>query len=140
MYAKKSSLGLGIILLACSAWAMAPTLVRADEGLAHRCGSSCSNGSCGNGSCGGAAKCGTHRLCGICGRSMQELPIVANPACFGYFPTQWQVWPCPPLQTEPEKVMPKEVDGAQTSVKPAVYSKPGKVLNVQPAVRTLPAR
>ena len=22
-------------------------------------------------------------------------PTVCNEACFGYFPTQWQVWPCP---------------------------------------------
>ena len=144
MYANRSSLGLGIILLASSAL-ISQIQARADEGslsaCAHRCGGSCSNGSCSNGSCGdeSSAKCGTHRLCGVCGLSMKKLPAVANPACFGYFPTLWQVWPCPPISTEPEKVMPREVDVTQTSVKPAVYAKVSKVLKVQPAVRTLPA-
>ena|ERR1700687_2758804 len=140
MFAKRSSLGLGIILLAFSAL-ISQIQARADEGslsaCAHPCGGSYSNGSCGNES---SAKCGTHRLCGVCGLSMKKLPAVANPACFGYFPTLWQVWPCPPIPTEPEKVMPREIEVTQTSVKPAVYAKVSKVLKVQPAVRTLPAR
>ena len=64
------------------------------------------------------------------------MPIVANPECFGYFQTQWRVWPCPNPIVEPEKEMPKATD--EPEVKPAVFTKKSKVLKVQPAVRTKP--
>src|SRR5262249_54713722 len=99
----------------------------ADEGACNDCGH------------GSKKCCGTHRLCGICGHKMSELPVLINPACYGYFATQWQPWPCPTPEAEPEKQMPKE-ENSEPPVKPAVRLKGSKILTVQPAVRSLPDR
>src|SRR6516162_3164235 len=103
------------ILLSTSAILLTSAAVRADEE------SSCS--SCEKGGCGGQCRSWGRK---ICGHNKKDLPIIANPECFGYFQTQWRVWPCPNPTFEPEKEMPKATD--EPAVKPAVYSKTSKVL------------
>lgn len=53
--------------------------------------------------CQASAWAGCNNLFGLCHLGCYSkkrccqvpCPTVCNEACFGYFPTQWQVWPCP---------------------------------------------
>jgi hypothetical protein len=124
MHLKRLFRGTTGVLLSILAIVLMTAEVRADEE------GSCS--ACERGACRGACRSWGHK---ICGHDKKDLPIVANPECFGYFQTQWRVWPCPNPTIEPEKEMPKAPE--EPPVKPAVYSKKTNVLKVQPAVRTL---
>jgi hypothetical protein len=131
------SFGMKAFLLAGLALLAAQVPVHADEGPCNSC-SKRMEGGCASGNC-SSGGCRTY-FHTICGHKRSELPIIANPACYGYFHTQWQVYPCPNPTTEPEKEMPKVKEEAQNNLKPASLSKKTKGLKVQPAVLTLPSK